>query len=278
VARLTVLDVGAAGPPHPERDAPGVTTWLAVDGTLWGHAYRAGDEQWLSLPRVGRFRFGAVNGEAVAIPDPGVDPAIVIDTYRRCVLPFALHAHGAEVLHASGVVIRGEAVALCARALTGKSTLAFALSLRGHDVWADDAVVFELDEASAVVAVSQPFYLRLRPPSRTFFGETVTGMTNGATSALPARLPLGAVILLERVEDELELRRLRPGEALGAALEHAYSYDLADPARLRQMIEAYTQLVASTPTWRLRFPSGFDQIDAVVDAVEAAFEQSSDDR
>jgi hypothetical protein len=276
MARLTVLDVGAPAPPHPERGAPGVFTWLSLDGTLWGHAYRAGDEQWLALPHVGRFRFGAVDGEAVAIPDPGVDHATVVDVYRRCVLPLALHAHGAEVLHASGVVIAGQAVALCARAQTGKSTLAFALSLRGHEVWADDAVVFEIESSEAVV-MAQPFYLRLRPSAQAFFGEAAAGTTNGEGSELPDRLPLGAVVLLERVDDDIELRRLPPAEALAAALEHAYSYDVADPARLRQMIETYTRLVASTPTWRLRFRPGFDAIGEVVDAVEAVFEQSSDE-
>jgi hypothetical protein len=276
MARLTVLDVGAPAPPHPERGAPGVFTWLSLDGTLWGHAYRAGDEQWLALPHVGRFRFGAVAGEAVAIPDPGVDHATVVDVYRRCVLPLALHAHGAEVLHASGVVIGGRAVALCAHAHTGKSTLAFALNLRGHDVWADDAVVFEIEGSGAVV-VAQPFYLRLRPPAQAFFGEAAAGTTNGVGSELPDRLPLGAVVVLERIDDEIELRRLPPAEAVAAALEHAYSYDLADQTRKRQMMETYTKLVASTPTWRLRFRPGFDHMDAVADAVETAFRRSADD-
>jgi serine kinase of HPr protein (carbohydrate metabolism regulator) len=250
-------------------------TWLAHDGSVWGHAYRVGEERWLSLPSVGRFRFGAVDGDAFVIPDPGVDHEIVVDVYRRCVLPLALHAHGAEVLHASGVVIAGRAVALCAQAHTGKSTLAFAVSRRGHAVWADDAVAFEIN-GSGAVAVAQPFYLRLRPPARAFFGSAVA--TNSAAHEVPDRLPLGAVVILERVDHDVELQRLRPAEALDAALDHAYSYDLADPARKRRMIETYTQLVASTPTWRLRFRPGFEEIDEVVDAVEEAFAESADER
>jgi hypothetical protein len=268
VAGLTVLDVGAAAPPHPEKGAPGVVTWLAQDGTLWGHAYRVGEERWLSLPSVGRFRFGAADGEAVAIPNEGVDHAHVADAYRRCVLPFALHAHGAEVLHGSGVVIGGQAVALCAHAHTGKSTLAFALSLRGHDVWADDAVVFE-SKGAGTIAVAQPFHLRLRPATRAYFGRDGRS-SNGTSHELPDRLPLGTVILLERGVDDVELERLRPAEALTATLEHAYSYDLSDPVRKRQMVGTYAQLVASTPVWRLRFQPEFDLIDRVADAAEHA--------
>ena len=273
MARLTVLDVGAAAPPHPEKGAPGVVTWLAQDGTLWGHAYRVGEERWLSLPSVGRFRFGAADGDAVVIPDEGVDHAHLADAYRRCVLPFALHAHGAEVLHGSGVVIGGQAVALCAHAHTGKSTLAFALSLRGHDLWADDAVVFEAEEAGAV-AVAQPFYLRLRPATRAYFGSDELS-SNGASPTLPDRLPLGTVVLLERGGDDVELDRLRPAEALTAALEHAYSYDVSHPVRRRQMVETYTHLVASTPVWRLRFQEGFELVDRVADAVERAVRQGT---
>ena len=245
------------------------------DGTLWGHGFRVGDERWLSLPNVGRFRFGASGGEAVAIPDDGVDRETVFDAYRRCVLPMALHAHGSEVLHASAVLVRGRVVALCAHARTGKSTLAFALSCRGHRPWADDAVAFEL-AASGPVTTAQPFHVRLRRSAEEFFRtQTVSTERDAATDGLPERLPLGTIVLLERADDaddadDLELRRLKPGDALAGALEHAYSYDLTDSGRKRRMIETYTALVASTPIWRLRFRPGFERIGRVADAVEAA--------
>jgi hypothetical protein len=272
VARLTVLCEGALGPPHPDRSADGVFTWVQDDGTLWGHGFRVGDERWLSLPNVGRFRFGASGGEAAAIPDPGVDREMVVDAYRRCVLPMALHAHGSEVLHASAIVIRRRVVALCAHARTGKSTLAFALGLRGHRTWADDAVAFEFD-GSRLLASAQPFHLRLRSSAEAFFETEDLPSDPDERAHEPAeRVLLGAVVLLERADDvdDVEMMQLKPADALTGALEHAYSYDLTDPERKRRMIETYTELAAATPTWRLRFRPGFERIGRVVDAVEAA--------
>ena len=271
---LTVAAPDTPAPPHPDAGDPGVFTWYNLDGSLWGHGFRADGGRWLSFPGVGRFLLGASGGAATAVPDDGVAVETTVDAYRRFVLPMALHANGVEVLHASAVVHDGRVFALCAPAKTGKSTTAFALGLRGHELWADDAVAFEL-RAGAPVALAQPFRLRLRRTAGEYFDrrvppEAFDAMLDGSLDTAPATLPFGGLVLLER-SDTLTVASVGAADALRPVLEQAYWYDLSDPLRKRELLERYTQLVAVVPIWSARFPAGFDAIDALVDALEEAF-------
>ena len=276
VGRLTVLPTTASAPPHPRRGDDGVFTWLNLDGTLWGHGFRAGGERWLSLPGVGRFRLGEREAEATAVPDPGVALEQVVDMYQRCVVPMALHAQGFEVLHASAVVMDGGVVALCARAKTGKSTTAFALALRGHPLWADDSVAFQV-VGGRPLAFPQPFRLRLRRHSGQFFDERVAPdafsvMTEGS-SGDGGPMPLAALVLLERGGDlpaPYELARVAPADALVLLMEHAYWYDLREAGRKRAMLDRYAQVLAATPVWRLTLRSELERLDDVADALQDA--------
>jgi hypothetical protein len=267
MARLTMLHPAASAPPHPEAGAPGVFTWVHEDGTTWGHGFRVGTERWLALPNVGRFRLGAHGADADVVPDSGVLEHVIRDAYRRCVLPMALHANGAEVLHASGVVVDGGVVALCAGARTGKSTLAYTLTQRGHIAWADDAVAFHFD-GTRPYSTPQPFELRLRSSAAEFFGRN--GGAAAAGDGSQGLRPFKAAVVLERADEvDVELERLSAAAAFTRLLEHAYSYDLSDPERKRRMMETYTQLVASVPVWRLRFRAGWERVSRVADAIEA---------
>ena len=281
IGRLTVMAPESAAPPHPRRGDPGVFTWLNLDGTLWGHGFHALGARWLSFPRVARFRLGAHDAEATAVPDVGADLDAVVDAYRRCVVPMALHAQGIEVLHASAVVMPAGVVAFCARARTGKSTTAFALSLRGHRLWADDAVPFEFVD-DAPLALPLPFRLRLRRRAGEFFDVRVppdafAPMTNGSSGHCDP-LPLAGLVLLERapkLPSPAEVGRLAPAEALTSLIEHAYWYDLGEPGRKRLMMERYAELVGAIPTWRLVFRSELEGLDELVGMIEGAVGASS---
>ncbi len=260
-------------PPHPSGGDPGVFTWYNLDGSLWGHGFHENGRRWLSFPGLGRYSIGARDGEAVAVPDEGVELDELVDGYRRFVLPLALHANGVEVLHASAIAIGNGVIGLCAHARTGKSTTAFALSLRGHELWADDALAFEIEHGMPY-AIRQPFRLRLRRTAGEFFDarvapEAFAAMLDGPLDEPRDRLPLAGLILLERSDDH-GIHRIAPADALGPLVEQAYWYDLREHERKRRMLERYTQLLAATPVWRATFPPGFDTIDSLVDKIENA--------
>jgi hypothetical protein len=253
-------------------DATDAEAWRDEEGVVFARGYRKGDSYQMDVPAVGSFRFGPNENGIVATPEPSAPQDVVVDTYRRLVLPNALQALGSEVLHASAVLAPQGVIAMCARRGTGKSTTAYALSRRGYPIWADDAVALQIAPAS-IVAVQLPFSLRLRPESASHFaadGEEPSASVTEATQ----RLPLRAIFLLERMGSgdagPVEVLRLRSHQALTALLGNAYWFSLGDEERRRQMISRYLELGDIVPVFGLRFRADFKWLDAILDGLEGA--------
>jgi hypothetical protein len=162
---------------------------------------------------------------------------------------------------------------MCGRRQIGKSTTAYALSRRGHRLWADDAVALEIADES-VMALQLPFALRLRPRSVSFFGgdgQESSSMPNEARQA-PERAPLAAIFVLERTSvaqhGGVEILRLGPHDAFMALLGNAYWFSLSDDDRRRRMVSRYLDLSTWVPIFRLRFRPEFARLDVMLDRVE----------
>jgi hypothetical protein len=274
---LTIAEAEEA-PSLPAPESPDAVIWLSpVDGSIWAHGGTVDGVHWLRIPGVAAFRFGANGdrpGEATAVPEPGARAEDVDDAYRRAVLPIALHVHGLEVLHASAVVTPQGVVAFCAESHGGKSTIAYACERRGHNVWADDAVAFHPSLAGADV-VPLPFTLRLRAPSSAYFEDASadTRSTPGHAREGGDPLPLAAIFLLERADDvtaEITVHTIPSAQAFAAVFEHAYWFDLRSVEQRRETMRRYLDLVTRVPVHRVEYPSGFEHLPAVVDAVDQA--------
>jgi len=226
---------------------------------------------WMSLPGLACFSVDPLGAVVTATPEPSANPDKVCDVYRRRVLPLALQALGAEVLHASAVLGPGGLVTLCGVSRSGKSTLAYALSRRGYVVAADDAVAFTRSQRGSV-AISLPFSLRLRPSAAEFFGLSQAPSIGYEKALGDALVPLAAVFLLSRREGSgrgVTVRRLPPAPALVALLTHAYCFSLQDAGRKRQMITQYLGLVTKVPVFDVRFYPGLENLQAILDRLEA---------
>ncbi len=264
---LTVAECGHSGIPSP-AEAFEVEEWRQADGTITAVGYAAGGWQWLHLPGVATFRFDDSSQQVAAYAEPTCGRQTLLDAFQRCLLPIALQARGYEALHASGVRSHLGAVAFCAVADTGKSTLAYGLSRRGYALWADDAVVFELGEAG-IRALPTPFRMRMQAASVEYFGEAPLP----AQAPVEEAVPLGAVCLLERAplsgeHPAAEITRLSGSRALTGVMTHAYYFDLRNAERKARMVQHYLELIARVPVFELRFQPGFDQFPAVLEAVE----------
>ena len=172
------LRPGSGRPRLPGLDDEGVNVWRDTEGEIaaFGGAHSSG--HWMEIPRIASYVFEVDDPEVVAYPRPAVPDEAVLDGFRRVVLPMALQARGQEVIHASAVLGPDGVLALCAISETGKSTLAFGLSRRGYELWADDAVAFEVgptsvDAVAASVRTPSPTRLRrlLRRHGRTGHGR-----------------------------------------------------------------------------------------------------------
>jgi hypothetical protein len=265
---LTMSPAGSQAPPVPDEADPTVTVWRDGDGTACAYGQTKDGEHWVHVPGVGAFRFTSGREHVAALSLPSASPELVLDAYRRTVLPLLLQASGREVLHASAVRMPAGVVAFCAVSGTGKSTVACGLSRRGHALWADDAVCFD-GSMSDVEALPLPFALRLRPASAALFAPGTTEQRSEQETS-PARL--AAIFVLERMTSDgaVDLRRLLPSAAFLETLTHAYCFSMENQERRSAMARAYLDLAARVPVFRLAFNEGLERLEEMLDLIEGA--------
>jgi hypothetical protein len=84
-------------------------------------------------------------------------------------------------------------------------------------------------------------------------------------------LPLGCIYLLDRSpgrEAAVEIQDISPRDALAEVLRHSFLPLLVEAAGLQtSRFEALTRLVRQVPVKRLRYPTGFDRLPSVAEAL-----------
>src|SRR3990172_7388651 len=260
--------------PHEVSGTP-VRVWRDPQGRPAVYGYREGETWAIDVPGVAAFRF-ARQGDVAVAAHPGAARSRIRDVYRRGVLPLVLQYRGREILHASAVIGSGGVVGLCGVSGTGKSTIAYGLGLRGHQVWADDALVFRVT-AAMVETLPLGFGLRLRPAAARHFGllrrsaGEIVGAGGGEDGRNAAR-PLVAVCVLQRgrgpAPSAAEAVPLGAVQALIALLPHAYCLDLDDLERKSRMMHQYLDLAGRVPVFSIKFSDGLESLGGVLDAVE----------
>lgn len=258
----------------PVLDAPGAEVWRDVDGTVCAVGYRRGEDHCLHVPNVGTFLFGHSSDEIRLVPDASAGDELIQDAFHRVALPLALPLWGQQVLHASAVLIGDGVVALCGQSGAGKSTLAYALSRRGHQLWGDDAVAFDVNNGLLSVR-PLPFRVRLRPASAAWFDDPAR--LKGSDLSLPWQRgsstgAFSALFIMQRAKagsgDELQIRRLAPADAFTAVLPHAYYLMLNDEDLNRRLVFAYFALADLLPVFALRYVPGLGLLDHMAERIE----------
>lgn len=281
ISDLEFIDVEQ---PVLDATTPDVTVWS--DGASGPVAYGAtrGDWHWLRFMGVGTYRFPArPSGLTIAagvVPEPGVGRDTIVDSYYRSIVPLALQAYGLEALHGSAVEFPSGVVTMCADRETGKSTIAFALKRRGHEVVADDAVVLSVpgaEDGGPVTVHPLPFEVRLRTQTAVHFDvpdRRHVAVDGASPRARSDDLTLRAIVLLSRDDHvgSVHATRLSPNQAFAGVLSQSHAFTLADGPRKRAMIRSYLRLVASVPVYRLSYPTGLEYLDSICEHLETIAE------
>ena len=265
---LAIVEEEAVLPDRAEGD---VEVWHE-HGQVCAYGYPARGENWLHVPRLATFRFLGADQPVVGIPIASASAVSVRDAFERTALPMALQSLGRQVLHASAVRSPTGVIAFCGESGTGKSTLAYAASRRGNELWADDAVAFDVS-ADDVVALPLPFRVLLRPESSAFFGaDAELRRTEPTASEL-----LAAVAILERRDEHgfgVDVVRLSGADAFRAVLAQGYCYRPTDRDQNARMVEDYLVLAARVPVLSARFEPRFESVEKLLDAIGNVLEES----
>lgn len=245
-----------------------------------------GDSEYLMLlPGTGRVLVRDGSDVAIAL-DPAAEPMAAASILMGPVQSVLWHQRGLLPLHASAVAIGGGAVALCGASGVGKSTLAAALSARGHELVADDICLVDTgrDGEAAVLPGGAPLRLwrdaidrlalgsrqgnRAHPLKEKFFVE------GGAPIRCRRRVLRAAVLLVRQQRGAAGLERLHGARAAGAL--HPVVH-MRRPARALgrapQIFAALTRLVpAGATVWRLTVPAGDTGLQEAAAALVAGLE------
>ena len=243
--------------------------WLRADGKPWAESARSTGAYHVRIGGFATFRVtpSRIDVDANAAARPSTIRHLLLDQ----VLPLALAAEGALVLHASAVRRDGDAIALAGAAGSGKSTLAAALAREGWCVASDDGVVVNEDQGGWTAV---PAYAGLRVWADA---AEATGLTGQAVSevaeysakvrvTLPDQRGPGALRAVVAIEpgDVFRLVALAPRDATIALVRHAYRADLTDRAALVAQLEACSRAAAHVPVYRGIVPHDFAQLATVV--------------
>ena len=222
--------------------------WLSPDGQVFAGSSVEGDRARVTVRGLARYEVAPHAEVMLATPEPDAAPESVASIFARFVRPIVFQLRGAEVLHASAVRGSNGIVAFLGPSRSGKSTLAAALGSRGHELFADDVVVWRaLPEG--IVATALEFAPRLRADVSAL--ELQPGRTTTEGEA-----PLSAICFVERAarNGTVGLARLDPATASPAVLAQALAFWLADETRNRAMVTNYLELVARVPVFSLAIP------------------------
>lgn len=207
----------------------------------------------VELARGERFRVSP-GGELIESLGAGEAPPEPAGEARRlelavgAPLALALALHGTVLLHAAALEREGGVLALLGASGAGKSTLAEAGRRLGGG-WrraADDILPVRWGERAEAL----PAFPQLKLP-----------VAEGWEAAAPSRLPLAAVVEVERIEatpasTAVSLDRMTPAQGAAALVRATVAARLFDEALLRWHFERVTAAATRRPVWRLRFPSG----------------------
>lgn len=224
-------------------------------------------------------------GRAVSCyANPNLGPGWIRSIYYGMVLAFCLHLMGKGNLHASAFVTEFGVIGLMAAAGSGKSTLAATFGARGLPLLTDD--VLAIDETSVgFMANSGLPHVSLSPLSVSGIfgtnGNRPSGFLNGdklrldvdgkwATTAV-GKSELNRLIVLSRVPEgaDISIVRIPEIEATRIVAENSLCLEFLPQEELSRHLAFASRIARSVPVWRMSYPSGFDRIPEIQDAVLA---------
>jgi hypothetical protein len=198
-------------------------------------------------------------------------------------LSFALVKQGFEPLHATTVVVNGEAVAFLGDGGFGKSSLAACFLAAGHRILTDDLLILR-ETSKGILAYPGPDRIKLFPRvARKFLGEAASGVTmNPFTRKMIVPLsrrhvcmrpvPLRAIYAIAAPREVFRkqaicIEPLSPREAFFELVKNTFNYRIVDGERLERQFIATERLVGAASLQKLSYPRTLDRLTAVRDAI-----------
>lgn len=200
------------------------------------------------------------------------------------VLSFWLERLGIPTLHASAVRLGQGAAGFLSQSGGGKSSLAAAFVQAGAPLLTDDVLPIEEIAESGETFLARPGYpqMRLEPDGARHLLGRIDGLKPVSPDDTKLHVPIGAEGFGAFHDSPLPLTALyvverggNPGivpltrrEAVIELVRHSFSPYLVEALGLQpRRLDLFARLVRQVPVLRLSYPSGFEHLPGVVEAV-----------
>jgi hypothetical protein len=255
-----------------------------AEGVSFGRLCRVGKSEYLlNIPGVARFY--VAGGSEVRVELAADAPAPDVSTYLMGSVFGALcHQNGLLPLHASAVEVSGAVTAFLGESGAGKSTLAACLQERGYRIVSDDICVLAAEgESGEMRVIPVAGWLKLWRASLDHLGRTPDERHRVYSEDDKYRLFLGAeteerpvlanLVFLAKAdgtEEKPRLEVLSAAEAIAQMMRLTYlGYITELTGSHERAFRQCAQALRGGRAWRMTVPWGFEQMNAVLDLVEA---------
>lgn len=211
----------------------------------------------------------------------------LIPAFLGPVMGVALRLRGVVCVHASAVVIDGQAVALIGDSGAGKSTTAAAFAKYGHPVMTDDVLALTLDGSEFIVSPAYP-WVRLWPDSVAgLFGDAealprmvagwdkrILDLTQPGYRFQADALPLAALYFLgPRLEtgEPPQAGAMNPTEALMQLITDSFATNFQDKPRRAAEFTLLGRMVEKLPLRTISAPNQLSETNALCEAIVQDF-------
>lgn len=277
--RADVELVTASGSLVPAAVRPNRDDWFHHVPVKNGSTY-------LQWPRLGEFLISP-DGRLISCRALNGVSGETFQTYLLTqALSCALVKQGIEPLHATAVVVNGEAIAFLGNCGYGKSSLGAAFLRAGHPLLTDDLLVISQTDppTSPLVAHPGPARIKLFPEiAERLLDARRTGLQmNPDTNKLilplsesehcAVAVPLKTIYVLRppaagRSNQPVSVRTLPSRRVCIELIANTFNLIITDPARLRRQFEWAARVAAVVPVKSLSYPRNLAQVNRVVTAV-----------
>jgi hypothetical protein len=209
----------------------------------------------------------------------GVPDEVLFTYLLNQVLSHCLLLRGVESLHATSVVIGGNAIAILGDTGYGKSTLAAAFMRMGYPLLTDDVLVPEFVGKRVLVHASLPrlkllpesadAVLRSRPslPMNTFTDKMILSLEAAEHVTHPVPLRALFAIPSQSGSATISIQRAKGHAALLPLVKNTFEPTLFSRHRLEQQFRFANRLAKCVPVKLLSYPRRMELLPAVVAAI-----------
>lgn len=229
------------------------------------------------LPEIGQFWIQNGN-EIIVEPSADVDEQMLSSCILGSGFSILLQQRGFLVLHASAVIIEGQAIAFIGNSGTGKSTMASAFMQCGYSVITDDVLAIQFDTGHPAVIPSYPV-IKLLPDAIKALGNEIDALPLLYQSSrkhiqefdyehLHLAYPLQKIYALS-IGDRHGIESLSSTETLFTLVNQSRAVkNLIDPNAKKLHFQQCAELTKTKLVSRLRRKPGLSELSEIVKLVE----------